>query len=62
MHDWAISTDSVSSALRVPSLRELERKSIIAKASRFLDSCADAYIVIRPWIIRDGVDYHFSRN
>jgi len=38
MHDWATSMDSVSSAERVPSLRELERKSMMARASRFLDS------------------------
>ncbi len=40
MHDWATSMDSVSSVERVPSLRELERKSMMARASRFLDSVA----------------------
>jgi hypothetical protein len=35
MHDCAISTLSESSAAMVPSLREVERKSWIASASRF---------------------------
>ena len=35
---WAISTLSVSSEERVPSLRELERKSMMARARRFLES------------------------
>ncbi len=32
--------DSVSSVESVPSLREFDRKSMIARASRFLDSVA----------------------
>lgn len=43
MQDWATSTDSASSGLRVPSLREVERKSMMASASRFLESGADAW-------------------
>ena len=36
MQEVAISMDSVSSEVRVPSLREVERKSIMARARRFL--------------------------
>ena len=36
MHDWATSMDSRSSSVRVPSVREVERKSIIASARRCL--------------------------
>ena len=42
MHDWATSIDSASSDASVPSLREVERKSIMANASRFLESDMDA--------------------
>lgn len=42
MQDWATSTDSASSGVRVPSFRELERKSIMARARRFLESWVDA--------------------
>lgn len=42
MHDWAISTLSLSSALMVPSLRLVERKSMKARARRFLVSSWDA--------------------
>jgi len=42
MQEVAISMDSVSSSGRVPSLREVERKSMIASASRFLESRVDA--------------------
>ena len=42
MQFWAISTLSVSSAVRVPSLREVDRKSIMARARRFFESGVDA--------------------
>ena len=42
MHDWATSMDSASSGVRVPSFREVERKSIMARARRFLESVVDA--------------------
>ena len=38
IHDVAISTDSASSLLRVPSFREVWRKSIMESARRFLVS------------------------
>ena len=44
MHDWATSTDSESSELIVPSLREVDRKSMIARAKRFFDSDGDDWI------------------
>ena len=37
MHDCATSMLSASSGERVPSLRDVERKSIIARARRFLE-------------------------
>lgn len=43
MQEVAISTDSLSSGVRVPSLREVERKSIMARARRFLESRVDAW-------------------
>ena len=43
MQEVAISMLSESSALRVPSLREVERKSIMARARRFLVSRVDAW-------------------
>ena len=43
MQEVATSIDSVSSDVRVPSLREVLRKSIIARASRFLESRVDAW-------------------
>lgn len=42
MQDWATSIDSSSSGVRVPSLSEVERKSIIARARRFFESEVDA--------------------
>lgn len=33
--------DSASSGVRVPSLREVERKSMMARARRFLDAEVD---------------------
>ena len=42
MQDWATSMDSASSGVRVPSFREVERKSMIARARRFLESAVDA--------------------
>ena len=42
MQEVAISMLSVSSGVRVPSLREVERKSIMARARRFLVSRVDA--------------------
>ena len=50
MHDVAISMDSVSSVVSVPSFSEVERKSIIARARRFLESSVDAYSL---WTIND---------
>ena len=38
MHVCATSIESASSELRVPSLREVDRKSIIARARCFLES------------------------
>ena len=38
MHEVAISMDSESSDWRVPSLREVLRKSMMARASFFLES------------------------
>ena len=38
MQFWAISTLSVSSEDSVPSFREVERKSMMASARRFLES------------------------
>ena len=43
MQEVATSMDSVSSEVRVPSLREVERKSIMARARRFLESRVDAW-------------------
>ena len=43
MQEVAISMLSVSSGVMVPSLREVERKSIMARARRFLVSRVDAY-------------------
>jgi hypothetical protein len=37
MQDWAISMDSASSGVRVPSLREVERNSMIERARRCFD-------------------------
>jgi hypothetical protein len=42
MQEVAISMDSVSSEVKVPSLREVERKSIMARARRFFESSVDA--------------------
>lgn len=42
MQEVAISMLSVSSGVKVPSLREVERKSIIARERRFLVSRVDA--------------------
>ena len=42
MQEVAISMLSVSSGVKVPSLREVERKSIMARARRFLVSRVDA--------------------
>jgi hypothetical protein len=41
MHSEAISMFSASSAVSVPSLREVERKSIIESARRFFESGRD---------------------
>ena len=41
IQDWAISIDSASSAVRVPSFRLEPRKSIMARARRFLLSVGD---------------------
>ena len=43
MQEVAISMLSESSGVRVPSLREVERKSIMARARRFLVSRVDAW-------------------
>lgn len=43
MQEVAISMLSASSGVRVPSLREVERKSIMARARRFFVSRVDAY-------------------
>lgn len=43
MQDWATSIDSASSGVRVPSLSEVERKSMIARARRFFESEVDAW-------------------
>lgn len=43
MHDCATSMDSASSLVRVPSFKDAERKSITARARRFLESELDAY-------------------
>lgn len=42
----AISILSASSAVRVPSLSEVERKSIIERASRFLESERDCMALV----------------
>ena len=42
MQDWATSMDSASSAVRVPSFSEVERKSMMARARRFLEAGVDA--------------------
>ena len=44
MQEVAISMDSVSSGVRVPSFREVDRKSMMASASRFLVSRVDACV------------------
>ena len=44
MQEVAISMLSESSGVRVPSLREVERKSIMARARRFLVSRVDAWM------------------
>ncbi len=44
MHVWATSIDSASSEVRVPSFIDVERKSMIARASRFLDSEVDDWV------------------
>ena len=46
MQDWATSMDSVSSGVSVPSLREVERKSMMARARRFLESKFEALRII----------------
>lgn len=38
IHVWAISIDSASSDVTVPSFSEVERKSIMARARRFFVS------------------------
>ena len=43
MQEVAISMLSESSGVRVPSFREVERKSIMARARRFLVSRVDAW-------------------
>lgn len=40
MQDCATSMDSLASDGSVPSVRDVERKSIIARASRFFESVA----------------------
>lgn len=40
MQDWATSMDSLASEGSVPSVRDVERKSIIARARRFFESVA----------------------
>jgi hypothetical protein len=50
MHDCATSMDSASSLVRVPSFKDVERKSIIARARRFLESEVDAYGELAPSI------------
>jgi len=42
MQEVATSMDSASSGVRVPSLSEVERKSIMARVRRFLESRVDA--------------------
>ena len=49
MQDVAISMLSESSGVRVPSLREVERKSIMARARRFLVSRVDAWMRESVW-------------
>ena len=49
MQEVAISMDSASSEVRVPSLRDVLRKSIMARASRFLESKVDAWMGNGQW-------------
>lgn len=56
MQDWATSIESVSSGVRVPSLREVERKSMMARARRFLESEVDAWW----WVGSQGVGVGFG--
>ena len=44
MQEVAISMDSASSEVSVPSLRDVLRKSIMARASRFFESKVDAWM------------------
>lgn len=46
MQEVAISMLSASSGVRVPSLREVERKSIMARARRFFVSRVDAMMAL----------------
>ena len=41
MQDDATSTDSLSSALSVPSLSDVDKNSMIASARRFFESVSD---------------------
>ena len=47
MQDVAISMDSASSGVRVPSLRDVWRKSIMARESFFLESRVEAWRALR---------------
>ena len=48
IHELATSTFSASSAVSVPSFRDVERKSIMDSASRFFESERDCYTE-RSW-------------
>ena len=52
MQEVAISMLSASSGVRVPSFREVERKSTMARARRFLVSRVDAWRVSIRWRVK----------
>ena len=52
MQEVAISMLSASSGVRVPSFREVERKSTMARARRFLVSRVDAWRVSIGWTVK----------
>lgn len=57
IHDCATSIDSTSSLVRVPSFKDVERKSMIARARRFLESEVDAYCELAPSIVSRIIGY-----
>ena len=58
MQEVAISMLSLSSGVRVPSLREVERKSMMARARRFLLSRVDAWWVSIDEMMKRVESYH----